>query len=334
MQLIFKHEPFIMHVVCRNADAAKALLQWGISCGFRESGIVLGNRKIMCAIRTTANSMEIPLARNAQDLLVSHEYLRWIVDIANEKFHANELKTDRLFKAFKATFCEPLVAGVRSVATPSITTVELVEAKELELSEPLKRVGHSSVQYDNKIVVFGGQGPTSTGTTTRLGDAIVYSVATDGSLQVSDRVPESKSAPSARMQHSAVVVDKRMIVFGGRAGPTKPYNDLSALDLESKTWELLQTTGDNRPSPRYKHASCVGTYSMVPFALLSLDTNFAHVVGSTMYVYGGRDTTTVFGDLWALDLAQTELAWTRIGRISFACCWIRRSLALKPLHSL
>lgn len=266
MQLIFKHEPFIMHVVCRNAEAAKALLQWGIGCGFRESGIVLGNKKIMCAIRTTANSMEIPLARNAQQLLVSHEYLRWIVDIANEKFHANELKTDRLFKAFKTTFCAPAVAETSSVATPSITAVELVEAKELEFNEPLKRVGHSSVQYDSKIVVLGGQGPTSTGTTTRLGDAIIYSVASDGSLQVSGRVPASESASCARMQHSAVVVGKRVIIFGGRAGPTKPYNDLLALDLESKSWELLQTAGETRPSPRYKHASCVGTYSVYSIA--------------------------------------------------------------------
>lgn len=246
-----------MHVVCRNAEAAKTLLQWGISCGFRESGIVLGNKKIMCAIRTTANSMEIPLARNAQEVLVSPDYLRWIVDIANEKFHANELKTDRLFKAFKTTFCEPTVAGT----APSVTAVVLADAKELELPEPLKRVGHSSVQYVNKIIVFGGQGPTSTGTTTRLDDAIIYSVATDGSLQISDRVPASTTAPCARMQHSAVVVNKRMIIFGGRAGPTKPYNDLFALDLESNMWDQLQTAGEDRPSPRYKHASCVGMYA-------------------------------------------------------------------------
>lgn len=87
-QLIFKHEPFIMHVVCRDLDAAKELLQWGIASGFRESGVVLGNKKIMCAIRTTANSLEIPLGRlpAEQPLLVTDAYLQWIVDIANEKF--------------------------------------------------------------------------------------------------------------------------------------------------------------------------------------------------------------------------------------------------------
>lgn len=44
-----------------------------------------------------------------------------------------------------------------------------------------------------------------------------------------------------------------------------------------------------------------------------------HAVGSMMYLYGGRDTTSVFGDLWALDLDQNEQVWTRIGTISLTC---------------
>ena len=46
-QIIFKHEPFIMHVACRDLTAAKELLQWGLACGFRESGVVLGTLTTM-----------------------------------------------------------------------------------------------------------------------------------------------------------------------------------------------------------------------------------------------------------------------------------------------
>ncbi|RLN94278.1 hypothetical protein BBJ28_00006709 [Nothophytophthora sp. Chile5] len=244
--LLFKHEPFIMHVVCRDLNAAKELLQWGIACGFRESGVVLGNRKIMCAIRTAANGLEIPLARSADHLLVSDEYLHWIVDIANQKFEANKQKTDRLFDAFRTKFCHPVGPPVSAASLGS--TIALSSWKELANQESLKLVGHTSVQYEDSIVVFGGQGPTASGTTTRVADVRIFADSEDGSLQQTYHATAGASGPSARMYHSAVMVGKRMIVFGGRASPaTAPfgsvmyvyggrdaervYNDLFALDL-------------------------------------------------------------------------------------------------------
>uniref|UniRef100_K3WQA5 tRNA wybutosine-synthesizing protein 3 n=1 Tax=Globisporangium ultimum (strain ATCC 200006 / CBS 805.95 / DAOM BR144) TaxID=431595 RepID=K3WQA5_GLOUD len=287
--LIFKHEPFIMHVVCRDLDAAKELLQWGIACGFRESGVVLGNKKIMCAIRTSANGLEIPIAHSTKELLVSDEYLKWIVDIANEKFIANKKKTDQLFEAFKAKFYgeKPVVSNEAAVSS-----VEFDLYKELKCDE-IKRVGHTSVAHGTSIVVFGGQGATASGTTSRLAALTIVSTAKDHSLEVIYKEDEktAEAAPSARMQHSAVVVNNEMIVFGGRAGPTKPFNDVHAFKLDTRTWRAVDTVGGG-PSPRYKH-SC-------------------SVVGSTMYVYGGRDATTVLGDLFALDLGQSTPEWRQI----------------------
>jgi tRNA wybutosine-synthesizing protein 3 len=260
-QLIFKHEPFIMHVVCRDLDAAKELLQWGIACGFRESGVVLGNKKIMCAIRTTANALEIPLGRLPADqpLLVTEEYLQWVVDIANEKFRANQRKTDALFAAFRAKFGP--TGEVDDGAAPTLTQVKLDALHELEAVD-LKVVGHSSVRYGSSIIVFGGQGTTATGTTTRVADVTIFTASDDGSrLERSYHHvgAPSSTTPSARMYHSAVMVGARMIVFGGRAGPTRPLNDLFAFDLESKQWEQLTPEGDAAPCPRWKHSACVGT---------------------------------------------------------------------------
>lgn len=259
-QLIFKHEPFIMHVVCRDLDAAKELLQWGIASGFRESGVVLGNKKIMCAIRTTANALEIPLGRLPADqpLLVTDEYLQWIVDIANEKFHANQRKTDALFAAFRAKFGPTGEAD--DGAVPTLTQVKLDAVHKLEAVD-LKVVGHSSIRYGSDIIVFGGQGATATGTTTRVADVTIFTANGDGSrLERSYQHvgAPSSTTPSARMYHSAVVVGARMIVFGGRAGPTRPLNDLFAFDLETKQWEQLTPEGDSVPCPRWKHSACVG----------------------------------------------------------------------------
>ncbi|GMF32760.1 unnamed protein product [Phytophthora fragariaefolia] len=279
-----------MHVVCRDLDAAKELLQWGIASGFRESGVVLGNRKIMCAIRTTANGLEIPLGRNAEHLLVNEDYLRWIVDVANQKFEANKQKTDRLFEAFRAKFCQPVAESKAG----SNSLVELKSWKETSTKASVKLVGHTSVQYKDSIVVFGGQGPTASGTTTRVADVSFLSHSKDGSLQQTYHAVSGADGPSARMYHSSVVVGSRMIVFGGRASPAKPLGDLFALDLECKKWEKITPLGVG-PSPRWKHCSCA--------------------VGSVVYVHGGRDADQVFGDLYALDLAHSPLGWRQIGSL-------------------
>ncbi|KAL4169541.1 hypothetical protein KRP22_010460 [Phytophthora ramorum] len=285
--VIFKHEPFIMHVVCRDLDAAKELLQWGIASGFRESGVVLGNRKIMCAIRTTANGLEIPLGRSAQQLLVDEEYLQWIVDVANQKFEANKQKTDRLFDAFLAKFCQPTV----SKQVGSGSSVELRSWTEVTNEDGVKLVGHTSVQYQDNIIVFGGQGPTASGTTTRIADVTILAPSSDGSLKQTYHAAAGATGPSARMHHSAVVVGTRMIIFGGRASPAKPLGDLYALDIETKLWEQIHPRGVC-PSPRWKHSSCA--------------------VRSVVYVYGGRDAERVFGDLFSLDLSQNSPQWRRI----------------------
>ncbi|DBA00712.1 TPA: hypothetical protein N0F65_001183 [Lagenidium giganteum] len=285
--LIFKHEPFIMHVVCRDAAAAKELLQWGIACGFRESGIVLGNKKVMCAIRTTANMMEIPLGTSPSQLMVNDAYLDWIVTIANEKFIANQTKTDHLFAAFRKTFGASVDATADAALEPSFRWSPL----ELEC----QCVGHTTVHQGDKIIVFGGQACESAGgTTSRSADVVVFSVSPEGAVTYQQVLsPSSGEWPAARMYHSAVMVGNEMIVFGGRAGPARPMNDVFALNLTTMVWRRVAiTNADVGPSPRWGH-SC-------------------STVNSTIYVYGGRDETSVCNDLFALDLAAASPTWKRI----------------------
>ena len=72
---------------CRDWEKAQALLELAVAAGFRESGILMG-RRIMLGIRTTANSMEFPIAENGA-LLVTEDYLRYVVDYGNKKFEDN-----------------------------------------------------------------------------------------------------------------------------------------------------------------------------------------------------------------------------------------------------
>ncbi|OQS01724.1 hypothetical protein ACHHYP_00337 [Achlya hypogyna] len=282
--VIFKHEPFIMHVQCRDEEAAKIMLQCGLACGFRESGVVLGNKKTMVAIRTTANSMEIPIALNGR-LMVDDAYLRWILAIANEKFAANVVKTQRFMAELEST-----------LFAPPRTRLQRIAANKSELMVP--RAGHSSVfctashwntpnlRLDqDRVYMVGGQGQSTTGTS-RLGDVVVVDAA--GSV-----VLQTTSAPpllSPRMHHSAVVHKGAMVVFGGRGSPTKALNDVIAISLPALEGAVIATAGD-APSPRWGHASVL--------------------VGSKMVIIGGRNATEVFTDVIVLDLATTPPTWHR-----------------------
>jgi len=107
--VLFKHEPAIVHVQCRDLAAAKRLLQVALGAGFRESGLVLsGSEKVMLAIRTTANCLELPLATDGA-LLLPQQYLQLLVAQANERFEANRARTDELHAAFLAA-CSPSAA--------------------------------------------------------------------------------------------------------------------------------------------------------------------------------------------------------------------------------
>ena len=91
----------------RDVDAAKRLLQAALAAGFRESGLVLSNsEKVMLAIRTTANSLELPLHLGGRQLVVG-DALDALVAHANGRFDANTQRIDALHNEFRAACAAP-----------------------------------------------------------------------------------------------------------------------------------------------------------------------------------------------------------------------------------
>ncbi|OQS01903.1 tRNA wybutosine-synthesizing protein [Thraustotheca clavata] len=262
--VIFKHEPFIMHVQCRDEEAAKVMLQCGLACGFRESGIVLGNKKTMVAIRTTANSMEIPIALNGK-LMLDENYLQWILAIANEKFEANRLKTQRFMQELDSTLFSLPRMLLQDVAASQADTV-------------VPRAGHSN---KNSLCIVGGQGQTSNGTA-RLSDLVIFDRTTKNVIKT------TALSMSPRMHHTAVERQGKLILFGGRASPAKPLNDLISIDMTSFNVENITVDG-SPPSPRWGHTSIL--------------------VGTKMIVIGGRNATSVLSDVHILDLSSKTPSW-------------------------
>ena len=63
--------------------------------------------------------------------------------------------------------------------------------------------------------------------------------------------PKGTYLPEPRAGHTACVVGRRMLVFGGQT-PTEPVNDLLEFNLDLCSWRRVKLRGSN-PSPRSGH---------------------------------------------------------------------------------
>lgn len=103
--IALKMEPFVMHVECRTMESAKLLLSAAVSDGgYRNSGVVPPGRKIMCGIRSAAGlGMEVPVVLDGCNYVgTSRRYVWRLLEMANEKMHANEKKSKALVECIAA----------------------------------------------------------------------------------------------------------------------------------------------------------------------------------------------------------------------------------------
>ncbi|XP_054288122.1 tRNA wybutosine-synthesizing protein 3 homolog [Macrosteles quadrilineatus] len=96
--MILKFEPFILHVQCRNVTAAKKMQDCAFNAGYRNSGSVFGRQgSITLAVRGT-HGLEVPLS-DETGLIVSNEYIKYVVNKANEKMCENLKRIDSFSRA-------------------------------------------------------------------------------------------------------------------------------------------------------------------------------------------------------------------------------------------
>lgn len=99
-QLVFRFEPLIVAVECKDLASAQSLVSIAIASGFRESGITSANKRVIMAIRCSIR-LELPLG-DTQKIMVSTEYVRYLVGIANEKMEANRKRTEGFLLALQS----------------------------------------------------------------------------------------------------------------------------------------------------------------------------------------------------------------------------------------
>ncbi|KAI3786792.1 hypothetical protein L1987_40767 [Smallanthus sonchifolius] len=95
--------------------------------------------------------------------------------------------------------------------------------------------------------------------------------------------------PVARGGQSVTLVGTTLVIFGGQDGNRTLLNDLHILDLETMTWDEIDTIGVS-PSPRSDHAAVVHAERY-------------------LLIFGGGTHSTCFNDLHVLDLKTME--WSK-----------------------
>ncbi|KAD0533610.1 hypothetical protein R6Q59_016587 [Mikania micrantha] len=319
--LVFRFEPLIIAVECKDVYSAQKLVSLATSCGFRESGITNMNKKrVIVAIRCSIR-LEVPLG-NTHEMMVSKEYLNYLVGIANQKMEANRKRTD---------FFHDALLKHEFLAQPEISTEsddyeflnlnqDLGDKKSSMITNELEDIQLTSEIKDDKsngvpepilsikpMVITGesveklhlwGHSTCTLEATKNPKSMLVFGGfggigrherrkdswlldSVTGELQLVDFL----STPSARLGHTASLVGELMFVIGGRADPGNVLRDVWILNTTNNKWKQVQCTGTEFPHS-HRHASAV--------------------IGSNLYVFGGIHNGRISSGMYKLDTRNME----------------------------
>lgn len=141
--------------------------------------------------------------------------------------------------------------------------------------------GHSMVSWENKIISIAGY--------TKDPSEIIHVKEFNKQTCAWSSKKTYGKAPISRGGQSATLVGTTLVIFGGEGAKKTLLNDLHILDLESMTWDEIDTVGVP-PSPRSDHSSAVYNERY-------------------LLIFGGGSHSTCFNDLHILDMDNME--WSK-----------------------
>ncbi|KAJ8540281.1 hypothetical protein K7X08_030200 [Anisodus acutangulus] len=322
--LVFRFEPLIIAVECKDIEAALFLVSLAISSGFRESGITsVSNKRVIIAIRCSIR-MEVPLG-DSEKIMVSPEYVKYIVELANEKMELNRKRTDNFldvllkngFSGSKNRNGDVLDNGkvdcddgpVCSDAMLENSLVNGDKSRDFDDSCSGLEVASDINLHTVKLVISGESSERlflwghSASTVDNVDNKKVLIFGGFGGMGRHARrndlllldlecgrmeVIDVLDAPCPRVGHTSSVIGDSMYVIGGRADPSNILNDVWVFNV-TKEWRLLECSGSPF-LPRHRHA--------------------AAAVGSRIYVFGGIHNDIIFSSLYVFDTQNFE--WTEV----------------------
>ncbi|XP_076957384.1 acyl-CoA-binding domain-containing protein 4-like [Bidens hawaiensis] len=159
------------------------------------------------------------------------------------------------------------------------TKVDTENVNDSTLPEVFPAIsGHSTVKWGNKVLLVGGHSKDASDNVTVRFIDIESHVC--GVMEVTGKVPV------ARDGHSVSLVGSKLVMFGGEDKHRQLMNDVHVLDLETMTWNVVETI-QTPPAPRVDHTSTVHA-------------------NRYLQIFGGCTHSIFFNDLHVLDLETLE----------------------------
>lgn len=187
---------------------------------------------------------------------------------------------------------------------------------QLTVGFPPKVDGHTMIQHERQLIIFGGNNNQLPGG----GDRRIFSFDLDTFewrvLPVMNE--EEKETPEGRALHSCVYspIDQCMYVFGGKSTyyqSRRMFNDLFKFSFKDMRWS--QVCADNAPSARSGHSCC-----------FSQSRN-------SLIIFGGFDTERRYlDDVYEFELNQMK--WNRLDTVDAPMGRERHSATLIGDHML
>ncbi|XP_059624191.1 tRNA wybutosine-synthesizing protein 2/3/4 [Cornus florida] len=279
--LVFRFEPLIIAVECKDVSSAQFLVSLAISSGFRESGITSVNKRVILAIRCSIR-LEVPLGDNER-LMVSPEYIRYLVGIANEKMEANRRRTDSFLNALISHGFTGIEVS-ESVNGPSVNAKGDING------------GSKHIEIQNSECHLNSYSKGNKGDAKSVGidaDAQFGSLGVPGTtLSIIPMVIVGEPVEKLLLWgHSACPLGnpnhKRILIFGGFGGMGRHARRNDSILLDPLDGKLEAISVQGTPSPRLGHTSSV--------------------IGDFMFVIGGRaDPMNILNEVWVLNTVKNE----------------------------
>ena len=98
----FRVEGLILHVACKTYDDAVQFMIFCQNNGFKHTGILAATKRFIVQV-LGVQRFDAPIAKEG-NLLVSQEYIKFILDEANKKLEKTHNQINRLYEAFEKEF--------------------------------------------------------------------------------------------------------------------------------------------------------------------------------------------------------------------------------------